>query len=54
MYALTFAGILTFLIVDGLDDPQRLVSISGLVFLILIGIVCSKHPRHINWRVKLG
>ena len=50
LYFLVTAGILTFLIIDSLDDTQRLISITGLAFLIVFGVVFSKHPTKINWR----
>ena len=44
------AGILTFLIIDSRDEPERLMSALGVVILVLIGFIFSAHPAHIRWR----
>ena len=44
------AGIVTFLIVDSKDEPERLMSALGVVILVFIGFILSAHPAHIRWR----
>ena len=44
------AGIVTFLIIDSRDEPERLMSALGVVILVLIGFIFSAHPAHIRWR----
>jgi len=46
------AGVLTFLVWDALskDEPERLVSIAGVVGILFLGFLGSAHPAHIRWR----
>ena len=30
--------------------PRRLISAGGIVVLVLIGVLISRHPMQINWR----
>ncbi|KAG7312663.1 hypothetical protein JYU34_000988 [Plutella xylostella] len=57
-WALTLAiigGILLFLIIDSRGSEHRLISLIGLVVLLLLGFLFSKHPGRINWRsVSMG
>ena len=39
-----------FILVDTADDPSRLVSAGGILVLVLLGLVFSKHPGHVVWR----
>lgn len=44
-------GVLVFLVIDSLpDEPERLISIGGVVGLLLLGFLGSAHPAHIRWR----
>ena len=42
-----------FILVDTADDPSRLVSAAGILVLVLLGLIFSKHPGHIAWRPVL-
>lgn len=39
-----------FIFVDTADDPKRLVSAFGILVLVGLGFVCSKHPGYVVWR----
>ena len=39
-----------FILVDTADDPSRLVSAAGILVLVLLGLVFSKHPGYVVWR----
>ena len=39
-----------FILVDTADDPSRLVSAAGILVLVLLGLIFSKHPGYIVWR----
>ncbi|XP_061726278.1 sodium/nucleoside cotransporter 1-like isoform X1 [Cydia pomonella] len=43
-------GIAIFLYVDTRDQPERLISLSGIGIILLLGFVFSKHPGRIAWR----
>ena len=45
-------GVLTFLVWDALskDEPERLISIAGVVGILVLGFLGSAHPAHIRWR----
>ena len=47
-----FGGVLTFLVWDALskDEPERLISIAGVVGILFLGFLGSAHPAHIRWR----
>ncbi|XP_073979836.1 concentrative nucleoside transporter 2 isoform X3 [Rhodnius prolixus] len=38
-----------FVIYDTRSDPRRLISLFGIVFFILVGLIFSKHPNYIRW-----
>jgi len=40
----------TFLLVDAAGEPRRLVSAVGVLVLILLGFVFSRHPGRVVWR----
>lgn len=53
---LSFAFLLAlavFILVDTADDPSRLVSAAGILVLVLLGLVFSKHPGYVVWRPVL-
>ena len=50
IYLAVVVAVVAFLVVDTLDDSRRLVSACGVVALILVGVVLSKHPTKIRWR----
>jgi pyrimidine nucleoside transport protein len=50
MYILVVIGIITFLAFDTKDDRRRLVSAGGILALVLIAFIFSKHRKEINWR----
>jgi len=39
-----------FIFVDTADDPRRLVSALGILVLVGLGFICSKHPGYVVWR----
>jgi len=39
-----------FIFVDTADDPRRLVSAFGILVLVGLGFICSKHPGYVVWR----
>ena len=41
----------TFLVLDTLDEPRRLVSFAGLLIFLFLGFVFSKHPGHVRSRI---
>ena len=47
-----FAGVITFLVIDSLneDAPERLYSLLGIFAFVLFGFLISAHPGHIRWR----
>ncbi len=50
IYAAFVLAVLIFLLVDCWNEKERLVSIVGIIFLLMVGIVFSKFPKKINWR----
>ena len=42
-----------FLLVDTAEDPSRLVSAAGILVLVLLGLIFSKHPGYVVWRPVL-
>nr|XP_050850770.1 solute carrier family 28 member 3-like isoform X4 [Vespula vulgaris] len=53
IYLLILTAIVAFLIIDTLHSTRRLISGLGVVILLLLGWIFSKHPAHINWRPVL-
>ncbi|CAG0891492.1 unnamed protein product [Darwinula stevensoni] len=49
-HCLVMLAVSTFVVVDGWDEPSRLVSGAGIFFFLLVGWLLSKHPRKVNWR----
>ena len=39
-----------FILVDTAEDPSRLVSAAGILVLVLLGLIFSKHPGYVVWR----
>ena len=39
-----------FILVDTAEDPSRLVSAAGILVLVLLGFIFSKHPGYVVWR----
>ena len=54
LYICVLACLILFLVLDTLDDQKRLISASGLVFLMLVTLVFSKHPRQVGCYVQGG
>lgn len=50
LYLLTLAAIITFLVIDCWDEPDRLISVAGILVFVLLGTLFSRHPLKINWR----
>ena len=50
LYLLVIMSCLLFLVIDSANDPQRLMLGLGIVVLILVGFVFSKHPGRVRWR----
>lgn len=48
--SIVIGAVVIFLIVDTADDRRRLLSFLGLVILVLLGTLGSKHPSRIVWR----
>ncbi|XP_035735602.1 solute carrier family 28 member 3-like isoform X1 [Vespa mandarinia] len=53
IYLLILTAIVAFLIIDTLHSTSRLISGLGVIILLLLGWIFSKHPAHINWRPVL-
>jgi len=49
-YLTVIIGFAVFIFVDTADDPRRLVSAFGILVLIALGFVFSKHPGYVVWR----
>ena len=47
LYLLAAAAVVTFVAVDSVGDGQRFISLVGLLTLVLIGFIFSKHPRQV-------
>ncbi|XP_054710609.1 solute carrier family 28 member 3-like isoform X2 [Uloborus diversus] len=45
--------VVLFLVLDTKGDRYRLVSAAGLLILVFLGYVCSKHRRKVRWRPLL-
>ncbi|KAG7209814.1 hypothetical protein KM043_011428 [Ampulex compressa] len=50
IYLLILMGFIIFLIYDTAESRDRLISASGVVILLVLGLIISKHPSQINWR----
>ena len=50
VYAVLLAALVVFLILDTVDNRQRLVSLVGVALLTFFGFVFSAAPRAVNWR----
>ncbi|XP_063235211.1 uncharacterized transporter YutK-like [Bacillus rossius redtenbacheri] len=50
VYCALLASLIIFLVLDTADNRERLISFLGLVVLLLIGFLFSKHPDQIVWR----
>ncbi|XP_018398803.1 PREDICTED: solute carrier family 28 member 3 [Cyphomyrmex costatus] len=50
IYLIILIAIITFLIIDTADSRHRLISILGVVVLLGLGWVFSKHPGQVNWK----
>ncbi|EFN78482.1 sodium/nucleoside cotransporter 1 isoform X2 [Harpegnathos saltator] len=48
-YLIVFIVIITFLVIDTADSRERLVSGLGVIVILGLGLIFSKHPRQINW-----
>ena len=42
-------GLAVFLYYDTKDQPRRLISAAGLVGLVILGLLISKHPGRVQW-----
>ena len=42
------AGLVTFLVIDTWDEPNRLISFGGLLIFLCLGFVFSKHPGKVR------
>eukprot|EP00057_Strongylocentrotus_purpuratus_P015602 XP_011670076.1 PREDICTED: solute carrier family 28 member 3 isoform X2 [Strongylocentrotus purpuratus] len=49
-FLVLIAGLAVILYFLTRDNPDQLISFSGLVIFILFSFICSKHPRHVKWR----
>lgn len=49
-YAICLIGILVFLVVDSIDDPNRLIALGGFFVMLLFGLVFSVHPTRVRAR----
>ncbi|XP_055535811.1 solute carrier family 28 member 3 [Wyeomyia smithii] len=53
--AVVLVGFALFCFFETRDDPERLMSLVGMVVLFMIAFLCCKHPTKINYRpVVLG
>ncbi|XP_018303103.1 solute carrier family 28 member 3 isoform X2 [Mycetomoellerius zeteki] len=50
VYLVILVAIITFLIIDTADSRHRLISILGVIVLLGLGWVFSKHPGQVNWK----
>nr|XP_054774837.1 solute carrier family 28 member 3-like [Lytechinus pictus] len=49
-FLILIAGLAVILYFLTRDNPNQLISFSGLVCFIFFSFICSKHPRHVKWR----
>ncbi|XP_015597750.1 solute carrier family 28 member 3 isoform X1 [Cephus cinctus] len=52
-YISVLAAAIVFLILDTINDRDRLISCLGVIVLIGLGWIFSKHPTQINWQPVL-
>lgn len=51
--AALIAAFITYIILDTTDDRDRLRSLMGIVILLSLGFIFSKHPSRVNWRTVI-
>lgn len=51
---LIVAGIVTFIVIDAWDDPKRMISAVGVIVMLAIGLIFSRHPGRVKWRQVFG
>ena len=49
-YLAVAAAIAAFVVVDSLEQPERLMSGVGVISFLAFGFLFSAHPGHIHWR----
>ncbi|XP_029680665.1 solute carrier family 28 member 3 isoform X1 [Formica exsecta] len=49
-YLITLTAIIIFLILDTAESRYRLISILGIIVILGLGWLFSKHPKQIKWR----
>ncbi|ODM93942.1 Sodium/nucleoside cotransporter 1 [Orchesella cincta] len=54
VFLLIFGLIAIFIVVYKTNQPRRIISGSGIIIIVLIGLLCSKHPERVNWRQVFG
>ncbi|XP_016917228.1 solute carrier family 28 member 3 [Apis cerana] len=54
IYTCIFTAIIVFLIIDTVNSRERLMSGIGIIVLISLGWIFSKHPSHIKWKLVLN
>ncbi|XP_012171534.1 solute carrier family 28 member 3 isoform X1 [Bombus terrestris] len=54
LYACFLIGIIVFLIIDTANSRERLRSGLGIIILLAIGYIFSKHPGRVKWRPVLS
>ncbi|XP_023322440.1 solute carrier family 28 member 3 [Eurytemora carolleeae] len=50
VYAVGPVSVCIFILVDTRDEPHRLYSALGIIVLIFLGFIFSKHPGYVVWR----
>ncbi len=48
--SIVIAIVLVFLLIDTVDDRNRLVSFFGIFVLVILAVLMSQHPSQIRWR----
>ena len=49
LYIILFASLVIFIIVDSLNETDRIISLVGLIVILVIGFLGSAHPRAIRY-----
>jgi len=49
-YLTVAVAMAAFIVVDSLDDTERLRSAGGILVILAFGFLCSAHPGHVRWR----
>ena len=49
LLALAFIAAVVFIIVDGYEQPKRLISACGVFAILGFGLLISKHPDKVKW-----